>query len=146
MPRYHHTQVGWVTLGAMVTVVLLVALSVAPLGVPMILYLIVALTVAVAGIFASLSVTLDERYVTIRFGLTPIRKRIALADVASFRQVRNPWYVGWGIRYIGGGWLYNVSGFDAVELVRHGGSRLRIGTDDPDGLQRALSAALGPST
>ena len=146
MTRYHHTQVGWVTLGAMLAVVLLVAVSVAPLRAPLIVSLLMAVTLAVASVFASLSVTLDERYLTIRFGLTPIRKRIVLADVASFRQVRNPWYVGWGIRYIGGGWLYNVSGFDAVELVRHGGSRLIIGTNDPDGLQRALSAALGPST
>jgi len=44
------------------------------------------------------------------------------------------WLVGWGIRWTGSGWLFNVSGLDAVELSLKSGRRFRIGTDDPRGL------------
>lgn len=52
----------------------------------------------------------DRSSINLRFGLTPFRKRIPLSDISSCQQVRNRWYYGWGIRYIGIGWLYNVSG------------------------------------
>ncbi len=47
------------------------------------------------------------------------------------------WYYGWGIR----GWLwpkmwiYNVSGFDAVEIKLKNGKMYRIGTDEPKKLE-----------
>jgi hypothetical protein len=37
--------------------------------------------------------------------------------------------------------LYNVSGFDAVELRLKSGEIRRIGTDDPQGLAEALKSA-----
>ena len=36
------------------------------------------------------------------------------------------------------GWMYNVSGLDAVEIELKGGGRFRIGTDEPDELVRAI--------
>ena len=39
---------------------------------------------------------------------------------------------------IHGFWLYNVSGFDAVELRLKSGDVYRLGTDDPEGLSAAL--------
>jgi hypothetical protein len=47
-----------------------------------------------------------------------------------------------GIRKIPGGWLYNISGADAVELTLKGGKRCRIGTDVPEELERAIEPAL----
>ena len=35
-------------------------------------------------------------------------------------------------------WLWNVSGFRAVELVFKDGKRFRIGTDEPESLIRAI--------
>ena len=61
---------------------------------------------------------------------------------ASFQTVRNKWYFGWGIRYLGTGWLYNVSGLDAVEIVQNDGKMVRVGTDEPDVLARALSTVV----
>ena len=46
-----------------------------------------------------------------------------------------------GIRWWGHGWLYNVSGFKAVEIELASGKRLRIGTDEPERLAQAISAA-----
>jgi hypothetical protein len=55
--------------------------------------------------------------------------------------VRNPWYYGWGVRLTPHGILYNVSGLNAVELLLDDGRRVRVGTDEPDALVRALAGA-----
>ena len=40
------------------------------------------------------------------------------------------------------GWLYNVSGYEAVEIALASGKRLRLGTDEPHRLAQALRAAM----
>ncbi len=54
------------------------------------------------------------------------------------KAVRNPWYYGWGIRLTPLGWLYNVSGLSAVDVVLEDGRHVQIGTDQPEALERAL--------
>jgi hypothetical protein len=58
-------------------------------------------------------------------------------------RVRNPWYYGWGIRFISNGMVYNVSGFDAVEIALADGRRVRLGTDEPDAVIAALAQRHG---
>ncbi len=49
------------------------------------------------------------------------------------------WHFGWGIHWtIWHGWLWNVGGFQAVEIFKNDGSRLTLGTDDPQGLLQAI--------
>jgi hypothetical protein len=74
----------------------------------------------------------------LRFGIGVIRRRFPIAAIESARTVRNPWYCGWGIHRIRNGWLFNVSGFDAVELGMADGRRYRIGTDEPDRLRHEI--------
>ena len=147
MTRYRHMQVGWAMLGmlgvSVVSVVVSIPLVQADGEGRAVLAIASAVLSAAVLVFCSLTVTVDPAHVTVRFGLTPLRKRIRLADIASFEAVRNPWYFGWGIQRYGPGWLYNVSGFEAIEIVRTDGKELRIGTDDSQGLLRALSAAVG---
>jgi hypothetical protein len=69
--------------------------------------------------------------------------RLSLSEIESVSPVRNRWWNGWGIRTAPGFRLYNVSGFDAVELRLKSGEVQRIGTDDPQGLAAALKAAAG---
>jgi hypothetical protein len=57
--------------------------------------------------------------------------------------VTNPWYYGWGIRWTPKGPLYNVSGFEAVEIRMLSGKSFRIGTDEPDLLRQAIDKAIG---
>jgi hypothetical protein len=54
--------------------------------------------------------------------------------------VKNKWYFGWGVRrwFWPKMWIYNVSGFDAVEIVLKNGNIYRIGTDEPEKLERAI--------
>jgi hypothetical protein len=35
-------------------------------------------------------------------------------------------------------WIYNVSGFDAVEILMKSGKRYRIGTDQPEELVQTI--------
>ncbi len=74
------------------------------------------------------SFSLNVRYTDIR---TAARGRSALID-------------GWGIHYIPGrGWTWNLWGRDCVELELKSGRRIRIGTDDPDGLLDAVILGTG---
>ena len=47
-------------------------------------------------------------------------------------------YFGFGIRLTQHGWMWNISGLDAVELTYHNGKKFRIGTDEPEALLEAL--------
>lgn len=89
-------------------------------------------------LFSSLTVAVDPREVTIRFGAGAIRKTFRVEDIAGARAVRNAWWYGWGIRLTPHGWLYNVGGLDAVELEMRNRRKVRIGTDEPDRLLAAL--------
>lgn len=94
--------------------------------------------------FSSLTVAVDESYVRIKFGWGIFRKKFLLNEIASARPVKNQWYYGWGVRvlfrpYM---WIYNVSGFDAVEITMKSGKMYRIGTDAPKELEAAIRQAI----
>lgn len=108
-----------------------------------VLFLTMAVLVVCGIVFSSLRVEVDGRYLTCRFGAGLIRKRFALRDIGGVEPVRNPWYYGWGIRWTPRGWLFNVSGLDAVELSLTSGKHFRIGTDQPQELTAALRRATG---
>ena len=72
--------------------------------------------VACAFLFDSLTVKVSRTYISLKFGIGIIRKRFSVVDVLNAAIVRNRWYYGWGIRLTPHGWLYNVSGLDAVEI------------------------------
>jgi hypothetical protein len=141
--HYRHTQVGWVMLGAAAAAVALGWAGLPPEAaaaarVP--LLLIVAVLVLV---FGTLTVEVTQDAIRLRFGVGLVRKRIALRDVQGWQEVRNPWYSGWGIRLGPGGVLWNVSGFDAVQLALGDGKHFRIGTDEPAALAAAIARARG---
>ena len=90
--------------------------------------------------FSRLAVIVDTDMVRLAFGFGFPRKRIARADIISHEVVRNSWLLGFGIRWIKGGRMWNVWGLDAVELVLANGKTFRIGTDEPEKLDAALRA------
>ena len=87
--------------------------------------------VVCALLFHSLNVTVSTEWIIIRFGVGLIRKRFAVSAIEDVHIVQNHWYYGWGIKYTPHGWLFNVSGFDAVEIWLEHGRKYRIGTDEP---------------
>jgi hypothetical protein len=140
LERYRHTQPGWVSLVISVAAIAVVLVAG---GARREAHIAAAVVAAIALVFSALTVIGDEQGITLRFGPGIVLRRFRWDDIASCRRVRNPALAGWGIRYLGNGWLYNVSGFDAVELGMKSGRRYRIGTDDPDGLERFIRARLG---
>ena len=65
-------------------------------------------------------------------------KRVPLAEIAVCELIRIRWWYGWGIRLTPYGWLYNVSGLDAVAITLDNGRKFALGTDDPHGLVAAI--------
>jgi len=140
---YTHTQVGWVmiavamVLDLAVPVVLFIRLG------PIVIVNVVIMACISAFIlifFSTLTVTVDRERVKISFGVGLIRKTIPKQEILSCKSIRTQWWCGWGIHGCPGkGWLYNVSGFDAVEVTMKNGMRYFIGTDEPDKLFDAVT-------
>lgn len=97
-----------------------------------------AFLIAAGLLFYQLEVQVGAGELRLRFGVGLIHRRFALADIQAARAVRNRWLNGWGIHYLTRGWLYNVNGWDAVEIELAGGAVHRIGTDEPAALLAAI--------
>jgi len=93
-------------------------------------------------VFHDLTVQVSKEHIALRFGVGLIRKRFVMTGIQKAVPVRNHWYYGWGIKYTPHGWLYNVSGFDAVEIQLSNGRKYRIGTDEPDKLCLAIDKGI----
>lgn len=83
--------------------------------------------------------------ISLAFGPGLIRKSFMVADIEHTVIVRTHWYNGWGIKLIRGGWLYNVSGLDAVQISMRNGKIYQIGTDEPQQLLAAIKHAIATS-
>jgi hypothetical protein len=139
--RYHHAQRGTL----MLVVMLLGALLTATLGYfsppssnQWLLWAFAAGFVILAWLFSSLVVEVTESEFCWHFGPGIWSYRIALDDIDNVQVVRSKWWNGFGIRMRPGYRLFNVSGFNAVELRLKTGDICRIGTDDAQGLAEAL--------
>ena len=139
MTAYRHTQIGTLVLVPVgITVILLVTL--AKVRAHPIAVAVAALLLLCIAIFHSLTVEVTDKVVRVRFGLGPIGKTLPTSAIQQARAVRNPWYYGCGIRWFPRGWLFNVSGLDAVELVMRDRRVYRIGTDQPNELLAAIES------
>ena len=140
---YRHSQAGIVIV---VTIgVTAIALAAGAYWGPLprhVLLLAAALAICVP-IFGSLTVDIDSETLLVRFGFGLVRRRFRLSEIVSAKPVRNSWYHGWGIHGLRNGWVYNVSGFGAVEIELRDGSAHRIGTDEPQALAAAIEQARG---
>ena len=139
MPRYKHTQPGYVTAGALAAGA--VGAYVTNRDAPGWLRGLVTGSLALGSVlFSSLTVIVDANTLRFYFGPGVWERRIPLDTIREVTIVRNSPLYGWGIRYTPHGWLYNVAGLDAVE-VRTETETFRLGTDEPDRLRRALTDA-----
>ena len=151
--EYRHSQVAtlMIYLIGLIMLIGIVAISIISVMVAVepvwILPVIGLLTVATLGgclaIFYKLTVEVKDGVLSFWFGTGLIRKNFPVREIVTARPVRNRWWHGWGIHGFGGGTLYNVSGFDAVEIELVSGKKLRIGTDEPQELTEAINEVLG---
>ena len=138
--RYRHTQFGaaMVSILAVAAAVLMLLLAREPDAA---LWPPLAVLALVAVLFSSMTISVDDEHLRWYFGPGFWRKSLALADIESSARIRTRWFYGLGIRRIPSGWLYCVSGLDAVELRLLNGKTVSLGTDDADRLLRALQVS-----
>lgn len=153
MITYKHTQIGYlmliVTLAVLVLFVwiYITASAEAPSvdsGPNFAVSAIMALILFILASFATLSASIDENYLRIKFGYGIFARKFALNQIASVQTVKNHWHYGWGVKvwfwpYM---WIYNISGFDAVEIIMRDGKIYRIGTDTPSELEAAIKQTI----
>lgn len=137
---YEHTQIGYVTGGGLLAGALVAYYSflseygsVGAFGYAMIGGLGLG-----AILFSSLTVKVTRTELIFYFGPGFWTRRFPLYTIRRAEVVRNSPIAGWGIRRTFHGWLYNVSGLQALELEIEGEGQIRIGTDEPEHLKEAL--------
>jgi hypothetical protein len=135
---YRHTQTGYAIIYALL-VPAFIACAVATVSPTTRVALIPAAILLLSGLlFWKLTIEIDHEILRASFGLGLVRKTTRVADVASCEPIRIRWWYGWGIHLTPYGWLYNVSGWDAVAITLRNGRRFSLGTDDPQGLTAAI--------
>ncbi|HMJ88514.1 MAG TPA: hypothetical protein VK530_01790 [Candidatus Acidoferrum sp.] len=137
MIGYRHVQRGtWLvaTMFALAVVhVILGALFLRPL-------MFVAPLMILAGwLFHSLAIEVNDGELRWQFGPGFIHKQVPLEEIKSVTRVRTNFIEGWGIHFSRFGWLYNVSGYDAVAIALKSGKQFALGTDEPDALVTAIA-------
>jgi len=140
--HYKHTQVGYLIITIFGICLIYIVGIMAIFGFEWIFFTTLIILGICVGVFSTLTVVIMEDILEIRFGIGIIRKKFHLKDIESCQVVKNPWYYGWGIRLTPHGWLYNVSGFYAVEIKMKTGEKYRIGTDVPTDLVRAIQQSI----
>lgn len=135
---YRHTEIAWATIALLVGVGLLLTWALTMAEASGVLGITLALTLSAGLLFYGLTVEVRENSIRASFGIGLISREVAVSEIHAHRRVKNPWYYGWGLRLIPGGWLWNVSGADALELTLTSGRVWRIGSPQIEALQASL--------
>jgi hypothetical protein len=137
--KYEHTQIGhtliWFALGVAVFVAITGIFAQGGLGTSLIVEIILLIC---AVMFCKLTIKIDNETLRWSFGIGIVRKQVLLAEIAVCEPIRIRWWYGWGIHLTPYGWLYNVSGLDAVTITLRDGRKFALGTDDLQGLSVAI--------
>ena len=154
MHHYENTQPGafirvmtgsWVFFfGVLAVVMLVLGQKEAAIGLGVVTVMAAVILGIVYALFHSLTVRVSRSDIALSFGVGLIRKQFPIGDISGASIVQNRWYNGFGIRKIRGGWLYNVSGFDAIEIQLKNERKYRIGTNQPKELLAAVESAITP--
>tara|TARA_B100001146_G_scaffold20425_1_gene15707 strand:- start:1356 stop:1880 length:525 start_codon:yes stop_codon:yes gene_type:complete len=143
--NYSYHQFGKIVVAMLLPVIgllgVLFAVITQPVFVSVFLSIMLAAFVLFLLLFCSLRVEVSREYLKVCFGLGLIRRSFEIIEIVDAYPVRNKWYWGLGIRLTPHGWLYNIQGLDAVEIVMRSSEKYRIGTPEPEELARALQNA-----
>jgi hypothetical protein len=139
MIRYEHTQRGTVPLVVLlVAALLLLALAMLVPKVGDVPFTVIGILAICGLLFSSLTIQITDRELRWQFGPGLIRKEVPLHEIERAEVIETTFLQGWGIHYTFRGWLYNVSGFQAVAVRLKNGKQFLLGTDEPERLQAAL--------
>jgi amino acid transporter len=149
--HYSHTQVGWWLIVALGVAVLALAAGLAgiragsrPPATPelAIIFTTVIVVLAITAVLlTTLTVHVTVDVVSWHFGPGVIHFSLPIAEITNVAVARTPLWAGIGIHWIFTGWVYNVSGRDAVQLTKRDGSKVWIGSNEPHALAAAIEGA-----
>ena len=146
MTRYEHTQIGYwiifVLFAATVFVAITGIAAPADRGVLVTDGIIELILLICAIVFSRLTIKIDEETLLACFGIGLICKKVPLSEIVRCESIRIRWWYGWGIHLTPYGWLYNVSGLDAVAITLRDGRKFALGTNDPNGFTSAVSRSI----
>ena len=142
MPHYRHTQPGYLISFVLGAAVALIIRLIYWHPDSLILYVVLAPMLFAVFFFSTLTVEIDDEYLTFWFNIGWFRRDNALAAIQHNFVSKSSVLEGWGIRFTFMGKLYNVSGFGCLDVLTKAGERIRIGTDEPEVLRRHLAYAL----
>ena len=140
--NYQNKQLGTALLIFMGTVMLFIGLMVFSEGKGGIILPAFVPLAVVSLLFSSLNISVNESDVKWSFGPNFWKKSISLSNVNSVKIINTKWYYGLGIRLIPTGWLYAVSGLQAVELTLNDGTKVNLGSNEPNELARVITEQL----
>lgn len=147
-PLYEHTQVGWpIRIAFLVAALVMLIFAATPLfnqlrAPPLVLVLGAIVSAVLGWVWGALTVRIKDGALQLCYGPGWPRKNLPLKDIVDAEVTRTTFADGWGIHRTRRGWLYNVSGYEAV-LLRLGDDRaVLVGSDEPRRLKAALQRAL----
>jgi hypothetical protein len=143
MIRYEHTQRGTVMLVALVgAAAVCLAITAAVPAPPYVAPMVFGVFIVCAYMFSSLTIQIAGRTLRWHFGPGIFRKEVPLSEILGAEVTETRLIHGWGIHHTPRGWLYNVSGFQAVVVRLRSGKQLLLGTDEPERLRAAILRAI----
>lgn len=132
-----YTQIGTISIAVFIPLLLIFIIRLFHSGVSLqwesigLQVLVLVLLVCLLT-FYKLTICIDETTISFTFGIGWFGRSYKFSEIKSCEPVKNPWLAGIGIRWMGNGWLYNVSGLKAIKLIfKHKTSIVRIGTNVP---------------
>ncbi len=140
---YKHTQMGTFVVALLGAAIFFVgyfsgAADVNRVGV----FILSAILFCSIVLFFKLTVVGNKDFVEIKFGIGLIKKKFHFKEIKDCKVVKNKWWYGYGIRKSPRGWLFNISGLDAVELSMKNEKVYRIGTNEPQKLSEFIKKSI----
>lgn len=143
--KYNHTQVGYLMIYVLIAITVLFIYVVNQIWIEFYSLTSMILIFLILLSFMTLNVSIDNDALSVKFWYWLYTTFFLLNEIESVRVVKNPWYIWWWIRF----WfwprktiIYNVSGFNAVEIVLKNGKIYRIGTDEAEVLEKAINESI----
>lgn len=141
--QYHHTQTAplYLLVLSLSVVLFAVAWFIPEIVIQIVVSVGGTLMFLIALSFRELTVSDEGSELLICFGPLPVfRRRLQFAEIEKVEQAKSTIMDGWGIHMSpSGGWVWNLWGFDCVDVWYREGRKIRIGSDDAVGLAQFLN-------
>ncbi|KXK27241.1 MAG: hypothetical protein TR69_WS6001000114 [candidate division WS6 bacterium OLB20] len=95
---------------------------------------------AVTVVYSNMRTTVTDDHIIVRLGWV-FEQQIPLAEVTGIADHEESLMSDWGIRPLGNGWLFSISGYAAIDIHMRNGSMFVIGTQRPSELLSAIQQA-----